>query len=161
MVKSLDAAPAGAACLAAGRQALFGLFLLVLGTTAASAELRRDTGACRDVTAAVLAGEVEAGVAVLNPDPPDREEVQRIVRTLSDGLRGYFKGKEPRLERSLPDIAVGSSPASLQIWSFGDREVYFVGCHMLLKEGKLNINLELQSTAGEVAKRLRVKIGRL
>lgn len=98
-------------------------------------------------------------MAALTPDPAEINEIREMAMRMTDSLQGIFRGKIPRLERTLPDIEVGSHPTALQIWSFGDKEVYFVGCLIQLREGRPFIHLQAYPVIDEVIKKLKADIG--
>jgi hypothetical protein len=139
------------------RRVLLGLVALML-STAASHAVRLDTEVCRRTTEAVMHGKVGAAVDALEPQAKDRAQLQELMERLVGQVAGAFKQQTARLERTLGDIAVEGQPASLQIWSFGDKEIYFIGCHVRLKEGNIQVFLEAHPTVEKVAEQLRAKL---
>ncbi|MBF9233448.1 hypothetical protein [Microvirga alba] len=126
-------------------------------TTTSVAKPNVGSQACRQVTEAVLKGDAEAAVAAINQEPQHRDKTLEIMTRMADSLAGLFKGKTPRLERSLSDISVEGYPISLQIWSFGDQEVYLVGCLLRLEEG-VQLNIQIRSSVDEVVQKIKTKL---
>src|SRR5688500_6305503 len=103
----------------------------------ARAEATRDSESCRQIAEALMSGNIDVAASALNPRVPDQAETRESLVLLNYALIGVVKGKRPRLERTLPDINIENHQASLQIWSFGDQEVYLVGCLPFRERGKM------------------------
>ncbi len=113
---------------------------------------------CRATLEAALNNDAEGAFAALDPDPAEAEEIRELATRMTDSLQGIFRGKAPKLERTLPDIEVANYPAALQIWSFGDREVYFVGCLMRVEAGRPFLHMQAFPRVDEVIKRLETNV---
>jgi uncharacterized membrane protein len=124
----------------------------------ALAEAARDSESCRQITEALMSGNIDMAVSALNPSAPDKAETREGLVRLNYGLIGLVKGKMPRLERTLPDIDVESHRASLQIWSFGDQEVYLVGCLPFRERGKMYFDLQLRSSVDDIRHHMKLKL---
>jgi hypothetical protein len=53
---------------------------------------------------------------------------------------------------------VENYPTSLQIWSFGDKEVHFVGCLIRQRGRQAQIHLQVHPIVDELAKNLKVSL---
>lgn len=124
--------------------------VLVWTCNAPLAEASNTTERCRQVTEYVMKGDVDAATAAMDPGPSKREQLHSSLTRATYALVGFVKGKKPRLERTLPDIEVEGRPVSLQIWSFGDRDVYLVGCMLRGKKENVHIDLQVRSTTDEI-----------
>jgi hypothetical protein len=125
----------------------------MLGTSLAASSDNSEV--CRKVTEAVMRSDIEAAVKAVGPVPSDHASVQESMVRLTDGVAGLFKGKTPRLERTVPDAYLGPYPVSLQIWSFGDKDVYFVGCLFRMREEGMQLQLQLDGSADDVVFKLQ------
>lgn len=103
-------------------------------------------------------GNVEAAIAAINPDSSDVDGLRGTVTKMAGALGGAFKGKTPRLERTLPDINVDNYPTALQIWSFGDKEVHFVGCLIRSRGREAQIHLQVHPIVDELVKNLKLNL---
>ncbi|MBB3018332.1 putative membrane protein [Microvirga lupini] len=124
----------------------------------ALAEATQDSESCRQITAALMNGNVDMAVAALNPKASEQAETRESLVRLNYALIGLVKGKTPRLERTLPDIDVENHQASLQIWSFGDREVYLVGCLPFRERGKMYFDLQLRNSVDDIRHHMNLKL---
>ena len=117
-----------------------------------------DSQRCRQVSAAILTGNVDEAVAIAAPEPEGEAETRENAARVASSLAGALKYMSPHLERTLPDVLVEGRQASLQIWSFGDKEVYFVGC-IILGEGQgTRFALELRSSVDAIVQTFKAKI---
>ncbi|MBZ6075426.1 hypothetical protein [Microvirga puerhi] len=134
--------------------------LLGIGSAAPAANARPfiDSHACRGVVEGVMKGDPDAMIAAINPNPSDVEKLRDGMARMAGAFEGFFKGKTPRLERTLPDISVENYPVSLQIWSFGDKEVYFVGCLMGIIGREPKVYMHIHPFVDEVVKNLKARI---
>jgi hypothetical protein len=110
---------------------------------------------CRQVTEHMMKGDIAAATAAMDAVPSKREQLHNSLTRLTYTLVGFVKGKKPRLERTLPDTEVEGNPISVQIWSFGDRDVYLVGCMLRGKKETVHIDLQVRSTADEIEQEFR------
>jgi hypothetical protein len=124
----------------------------------ASAKTEISSKVCQATLEAALKNDAEGAIAALTPDPSEADGIRELATRMTDLLQGIFKGKAPRLERTLPDIEVASYPTGIQIWSFGDKEVFFVGCLMRLREGRPFIQLQAYPLMDEVIKKLKAGV---
>ncbi|MBM6594618.1 hypothetical protein [Microvirga pudoricolor] len=124
----------------------------------AQAKIAPSPETCRATLKAFMANDVDAAVTPLDPDPPEAENARTMAARLTDAIQGYFKDKSPRLERTLPDIDVEGHATAVQIWSFGDREVYFVGCLMRQESGNTGIHFQANPSMDEVVKKLKASL---
>ena len=117
-----------------------------------------DSQRCRQFGAAILTGNIDEAVAMMDPEPGDEAQSRETAARLTSSLAGALKQMTPYLERTLPDILIESHQASLQIWSFGDKEVYFVGC-LIRGEGRgTRFALELRSSVDTIVQIFKAKI---
>lgn len=142
------------------RLAFLVLLLLSFSAPAPSARPFLDSHACRGVVEGVMKGDIEAAIAAVNPEPSDVDELKNAVTTMTNALSGILQGKLPRLERTLPDISVDNYPTSLQIWSFGDKDVQFVGCLLQPKRKAAKIYLQFHPSVDELVKGLKANLGK-
>jgi hypothetical protein len=77
------------------------------------AEAARDSESCRQITEALMNGNIDMAVSAVNPSEPDQAETRESLVRLNYALIGFVKGKRPRLERTLPDIDIENHQASL------------------------------------------------
>lgn len=141
----------------------FALLVLIFSVCAISPPLAGpffDSNACRGVVEGVMKGNVEAAVAAINPNPSDTDKLRDALTKMKDALAGVFKDKKPRLERTLPDISVDNYPTSLQIWSFGDKDVHFVGCLIRPQRKEAEIYLQLHPIVDELVKNLKASLAK-
>jgi hypothetical protein len=136
------------------------LVLLALGVTATSAAAKAPAGSesCRQVLAALMVGDVDRAAAVIEPISSERETTRENLSRINYALIGLLKGKKPRLERTLQDLDVETHPVSLQIWSFSDQEVYFVGCLFRWHQENAHLDLQFRNSTDEVVKQIKVKL---
>jgi hypothetical protein len=134
------------------------LFFSACAIAAPCARPFSDSNACRGVVEGVMKGNVELAIAAINPDSSDADGLREAVTKMARVLGGAFKEKTPRLERTLPDIHVENYPTSLQIWSFGDKEVHFVGCLIRQRGRQAQIHLQVHPIVDELAKNLKVSL---
>jgi hypothetical protein len=113
---------------------------------------------CQQITEALMNGNIEMAVSALSPNPSELAETRDTLMRLNYALIGLVKGKRPRLERTLPGIDVETHQASLQIWSFGDEEVYLVGCLPVRVRGKLYFDLQLRNSVDEIKNQMKLKL---
>jgi len=118
----------------------------------------RGSEICRQITEALMRGNIDMAVSALNPEPSDLAETRDSLVRLNYALVGLVKGKRPRLERTLPDIHIEDHPASLQIWSFGDQEVYLVGCLPFRERGKMYFDLQLRNSVDAIRHHMKLKL---
>lgn len=124
----------------------------------ARAEAARDSESCRQITEALMSGNIDMAASALNPSAPDQAETRESLVRLNYALIGVVKGKRPRLERTLPDIDIENHQASLQIWSFGDQEVYLVGCLPFWERGRMYFDLQLRSSVDDIKHHMKLKL---
>jgi hypothetical protein len=124
----------------------------------ALADAARDSERCRQITEALMSGDIDMAVSALNPSAPDKAETRETLVRLNYALVGVVKGKRPRLERTLPDIDIENHQASLQIWSFGDQEVYLVGCLPFRERGKMYFDLQLRNSVDDIRHHMKLKL---
>ncbi|MGO4387079.1 hypothetical protein AB4Y85_06040 [Microvirga sp. 2YAF29] len=105
-----------------------------------------------------MKGDLEAAIAAINPEASDVDELKNAITKMTNALNGVFQDKTPRLERTLPDISVNNYPTSLQIWSFGDKEVHFVGCVLLPRRKAAQIYLQLHPIVDDLVKGLKTNL---
>ena len=122
------------------------------------AEAPSDMKICQQITEALMNGNIEMAVSALSPNPSELAETRDTLMRLNYALIGLVKGKRPRLERTLPGIDVDTHQASLQIWSFGDEEVYLVGCLPVRVRGKLYFDLQLRNSVDEIKNQMKLKL---
>ena len=122
------------------------------------AEATRDSESCRQITEALMSGNIDMVVSALNPKASEQAETRESLIRLNYALVGVVKGKRPRLERTLPDIDVENHQASLQIWSFGDQEVYLVGCLPFRERGKMYFDLQLRNSVDDIRHHMKLKL---
>jgi hypothetical protein len=139
------------------------LILLVLSTldgaiTYSHAKPASHGEACRQVTEALMNGNVDLAVSVIDPVPAERPKLHDSMTRLNYALIGFLKGKRPRLERTLQDIDLETHPVSLQIWSFNDEEVYLVGCLLLWKQDDVQLELQLRNSVEEIRSQMKDKL---
>ena len=138
-----------------GVAAVAGIVALSGMTEASLANRSGNSEICRKATEALMRGDTEAAVLAVDPAPSDRTSAQDNLTKLTNGVAALFKGKTPRLERTMSDAYAGAYPVSLQIWSFGDKEVYFVGCLFRMREEGMQLQLQVDSSADDVVAKLK------
>ncbi|MBM6584175.1 hypothetical protein ILT44_28680, partial [Microvirga sp. BT689] len=101
---------------------------------------------------------VRSNADYYNPSAADQAENRETLMRLNYALVGLVKGKRPRLERTLPAIDIESHRASLQIWSFGDQEVYLVGCLPFRERGRMYFDLQLRNSVDDIRHHMKLKL---
>lgn len=117
-----------------------------------------DTETCRRITDALLHGQVQAAQDLFMPDNASdalRANIHQLMLRLADSAGAVTEHLPPRLERVLPDIRLGNTPVSLEIWSFGDRQVYLIGCGIRPYGDQARISIQAYPTLDDVAQHLR------
>jgi hypothetical protein len=138
---------------------LLPLLLIFLGMSLPSyAEAAGGGESCRQITEALMSGNIDMAVSALNPNASEQAETRESLARLNYALIGLVKGKTPRLERTLPDTDVENHQASLQIWSFGDQEVYLVGCLPFQERGKIYFDLQLRNSVDDIRHHMKLKL---
>lgn len=114
---------------------------------------------CRISTEALMKGDIDAAIAAIDPEPYQHKVIQDYLTRLNYMLIGAVKGKKPRLERTLEEINVETYPVSLQIWTFGEDEVYLVGCLFRIEEDEtIQIELQLRHSVEEVVDGVKARL---
>ncbi len=106
-----------------------------------------------------MRGDIDAAVAAIDPEPYQHKVIQDYLTRLNYMLIGAVKGKKPRLERTLEEIKVETYPVSLQIWTFGEDEVYLIGCLFRIEEDEtIQIELQLRHSVEEVVDGVKARL---
>lgn len=144
--------------LRAGMFTLLALASLAGAVTPSRAEASDGGQKCQQVTEALMSGNVDGGVVAIDPALEDRDALREALSRMVIVVRGLVKDKKPRLERTLQSIEVGNYPLSLQIWSFGDQEVYLVGCLLHRKQEKAQVELQIRNSVDEIVKHMKIQL---
>ncbi|MCB5176566.1 hypothetical protein [Microvirga lenta] len=97
----------------------------------------------------------------LSSSPSDRREAQKDVQQLVDAMGRALQGKQMRHLRTLPNAQVEGHPVSMQLWSFGDKDVVFLGClYRTREEQSPQLLIQIDSSADDVLYKLKVSLDR-
>ncbi|HZB61645.1 MAG TPA: hypothetical protein VE423_03145 [Microvirga sp.] len=128
-------------------------------TEAPLARSSSDSETCRIATEAFMRGDTDAALAAIGPEPSRRKALQDHLTRMNYMLVGAVKGKKPRLERTLKDIELDRSPVSLQIWSFGEEEIFLIGCLFRIEgDGTLRFELQLRQSVEDILEGFKARL---
>lgn len=135
--------------------------LLLVAAGAQAQQWHNDAATCHTLTAAVLRGQANNATAALMPtDAPDpiRRDVHELALRLVAGAQAATHHLAAQRERVLSDRRIDSIPISMELWTFGDKETYFVGCGIRPMGKTALVSLQAYPDVGRVMRHLQQEL---